>query len=169
SLSRLTSAKNPESGTITYTYPTPTNLCSGDASAVCTKIDARSITTTFAYADPLNRLTGKSYSNGNPSVSFVYDSTTGGNKGKGRRTSMSVGASGNSSTWFYDSRGRVTQLGRTLDTNTKNVGYSYNLDGSIASVVYPSGRTMTYTSSTAGRVLTMKDTANSINYVTQAL
>jgi YD repeat-containing protein len=64
SLSRLLSATNPESGTITYTYDANGN--------VITKADARNITTTMSY-DALNRLLGKTYSDGTPPPTFYYD------------------------------------------------------------------------------------------------
>ena len=60
SLSRLTSASNPESGTTTYTYSIPSAVCAGDPSAVCTRTDARGNTTTYTY-DALNRLLTKNY------------------------------------------------------------------------------------------------------------
>ena len=63
-LSRLHSDTNPESGTTTYTYDNSSN--------VLTKVDARSITTAYTY-DALNRVTGKTYSDGSPSVGYVYD------------------------------------------------------------------------------------------------
>ena len=58
-LGRLTSAQTPEAGTTTYTYPVSGSLCSGNPSAPCTRTDARSVTTTYAY-DAMNRLTTKS-------------------------------------------------------------------------------------------------------------
>ena len=66
-LSRLGSEKNPESGTVSYTYDLNGN--------VQTKTDARGIVTTFHY-DALNRITGKSYSNdpsSTPAVAYSYD------------------------------------------------------------------------------------------------
>src|SRR5712691_6669059 len=68
SLKRLTSATNPESGTVSYTqYDSNGNLLS--------KIDGRGITTTFAY-DALNRVTSKSYNDNpqTPPISYFYDS-----------------------------------------------------------------------------------------------
>src|SRR5262249_49572785 len=55
SRSRLLTAQNPESGTITYSYDLDGN--------VATKTDARGIVTTFSY-DALHRVTGKTYSDG---------------------------------------------------------------------------------------------------------
>ena len=69
-LSRTLSAANPESGTTTYTYPVTGALCAGDPSVVCTRKDARSVTTTYAY-DALNRVTSKSYSDGTPPRIFL--------------------------------------------------------------------------------------------------
>jgi RHS repeat-associated protein len=167
SLSRLTYAKNPESGIITYTYPTPSSLCSGDPSAVCTKTDARSIITTYAYVDPLNRLTGKSYQNANGElpVTYTYDSTAGGNMGKGRRTGMSVGTSGNSASWAFDGRGRVSQVTRTVNGYIKLITYTYNPDSSVKSITYPSNKTVNYTYNPAGRAIQAHDVGLNIDYV----
>ena len=64
SLSRLTSASNPENGTVRYSYDNNSN--------VATKTDARGISVTYGY-DALNRVTGKTYSDGTPTVTFAYD------------------------------------------------------------------------------------------------
>lgn len=55
----------------TYNY----SGCSGDPSNVCSRTEARGITTTYHY-DAMNRLTAKSYSDGTPVANFWYDSTT---------------------------------------------------------------------------------------------
>ena len=71
-------ATNPESGLASYTYPTSSGsgICSGDPSLPCTRTDARSITTTYAY-DALNRTISKSYNDGTtPSATFSYDEAT---------------------------------------------------------------------------------------------
>jgi RHS repeat-associated protein len=79
SLSRLTSASNPESGTVSYTYDANGN--------VITKTDARNITTCFGDwngtscngstgYDALNRNLKKTYSDGvTPAAHFVYDTS----------------------------------------------------------------------------------------------
>ncbi len=171
SLSRLTQASNPESGTISYGYDNNGN--------VQTKTDARN-TTTYAY-DTLNRLTGKSYSDGlTAAVKFGYDGVAlagctpgppslADNNPIGNRTAM-CDASGATS-WSHDALGRVATESRTIHgaTNlTKSITYGYNLDGSLASLTYPSGRIVTYTSSAAGRTLSAAESAASITYATGA-
>lgn len=79
SLSRLVCASNPESsqnacpasatgtlpsGTVQYTYDNDGN--------VHTKTDARGTTITYSY-EPLNRVTGKTYTDGTMSAAFGYD------------------------------------------------------------------------------------------------
>jgi YD repeat-containing protein len=63
----------PEGGTTSYYYTTSGGaLCANNQKLVCQRTDARGITTTYTY-DALDRLTGKSYSNGDPSVTYYYD------------------------------------------------------------------------------------------------
>ena len=159
SLKRLTSSTNPETGTtpVTYTYDADSN--------VITKKDARTFTITYGY-DVLNRMTGKTYSNGDPAVSYSYDQT--GCLGlsacynTGRRTAMTD--AGGSETWAYDQMGRELAEQRITNSITKNTGYTYNLDGSLATLVYPSGRTITYTTDSTQRPSEAQDVANGINY-----
>ena len=177
SLSRLTQATNPESGAINYTYDANSN--------VLTKTDARGITINYspsnAAIDPLNRVRGKTYSNGDPEVTYAYD----GNAPVGctppalsdpypigRRTSM-CDAAGNEA-WSHDKMGRVAADLRTTNGVTKTTTYAtpsvpYNFDGSVAQLTYPSGRTITYTPNSAAQSVSAIDTANSVNYATMAL
>ena len=171
SLSRLTSATNPESGTITYTYdsntscPTPNSF----ATLLVSKTDARGVRTCFQY-EPLNRMSQKNYSTSDTAVNYFYDQTSYNGltiaNGVGRRTGMSDAAGAEA--WNYDSMGRPLRDRRTTNSVTLNTDYTYNLDGSMATEVYPSGRTVTFTTGTAGRPTDAKDTANSINYATAA-
>ena len=159
SLKRLTSSTNPETGTtpVTYTYDADSN--------VITKKDARTFIITYGY-DILNRITGKTYSNGDPAVSYSYDQT--GCLGLsacyniGRRTAMTD--AGGSETWAYDQMGRELAEQRITNSITKNTGYTYNLDGSLATLIYPSGRTITYTTDSTERPSEAQDVANGINY-----
>lgn len=70
SLSHLTSATNPESGTITYAYDADGMDITKTAPAASQSTG--SVTTTMTY-DSLHRLTGKSYSDTTPKAFYVYD------------------------------------------------------------------------------------------------
>lgn len=111
-LGRLTSAATPESGPVTYSYLNSAGQpCSGDPSAVCYTVDARGVTTTSTYSDPLSRLTQVDYNPGasgvpaTPSVSYVYGTSAAANN-NGRLLTMTDGLG--SETYGYDALGRVT-------------------------------------------------------------
>ena len=168
SLKHLTTSSNPESGSICYGAVVGL-LCKFngyDADGnVVTKTDARNISITYSF-DVLNRLIGKTYSNGDPSVSYTYDQTQSGYYNVGRRTSMAD--AGGSETLNYDQMGRELTEQRVTNSVTKNTVYTYNLDGSLATLTYPSGRVITYTYNAAAQPISAEDTANSINYATNA-
>lgn len=140
SLSRLASAANPESGTISYTYDNGGNLL--------TKTDARSIVSTYVY-DALNRPTSRSYSDSTPTVTYSYDSTSITN-GIGRlsSTSSSVSSYGYSG---YDALGRATGGSQTTSSHSYSVGYTYDKVGHVLTETYPSGNKVTNTYDSAGR------------------
>ena len=188
SLSRLTSASNPETGTIGYGY----NL----DSVLTSKTDNRGITITYT-PDSLHRLANKTASDSSlgmataatcigltctsckpPSIcapppppihfipagiSYTYDTyTAGSNNGIGRRTGM-TDASGSTS-WTYDSMGRVLTENQNINGLSKTTSDTYNLDGSVATTTYPSGAVLSVTPGGAGRPLAETDTTNGINY-----
>jgi RHS repeat-associated protein len=167
SLSRLTSAANPESGTTTYTYDADGN--------VATKTDARSITEGYVY-DALNRLLEK-YATGMPSIYYVYDQTS----ADGISLTYTIGrrtweGTNDGTSWLtqavfsYDKMGRpiayIQCIGSSICETTNS--YTYNYDGSYATITYPTGRTITYTPNVAEQIVSAVDSANSINYVTSA-
>jgi RHS repeat-associated protein len=170
-LSRNTQEILPESGTTNYYYTQSngTSLCSGDSNLVCRKSDARSITTTYAY-DGLNRLTGKSYSDSTQAVSFSYDQTSYNGltitNGKGRRTGISNGS--DQTAWSYDAAGHVLKETRTIAGITKSTSYTYTLAGSVATITYPSGSTITYSYDNVGHQTSAVDSGHNINYATSA-
>jgi RHS repeat-associated protein len=171
SLSRLTSALNPESGTISYTYDVNGNLATRIAPKAG-QTGSMQTTTSYSY-DVLNRLSSKSYSNPfNTTVRFGYDGIAlTGCSGPapptinsstnlvGRRTAM---CSGNSaSSWSYDPVGRHLIEKRTNKGSSSaisTVGYSYDKDGSLSALTYPSGDVVTYTVGGAGRPTQAADT-----------
>jgi len=127
SLSRLTSATNPESGTISYVYDNNGNLTS--------KVDARSITTSYTY-DVLNRVTDRDYSDSTPDVDYFYG-TTAPKVGKLTKVASSVSTTEYTS---FDILGRVTGHKQTTDGVDYTTGYTYKLSGSLDEQTYPSGR-----------------------------
>ncbi|MEK6280648.1 MAG: RHS repeat-associated core domain-containing protein [Acidobacteriota bacterium] len=149
SLKRLTSATNPESGTISYTYDSNSNLA--------TKTDALGRVSTYTY-DALNRNTSIVYTNdpsGTLPVTRVYDLAS---NGKGRLyQSQTTGTNGSLTTIdSYDALGRpVTQRQQFYISGALSQSYttqrSYNRAGAVVSQTYPSGRTVSYVYDTAGR------------------
>jgi RHS repeat-associated protein len=169
-LSRLTQGTTPEGATTYYYYTTSAgSLCANNQQLVCRKTDARGITTTYTY-DAMDRLTGKTYSNGDASVTYYYDQTSYNGltiaNGKGQRTGMSDGSG--QTAWSYDKMGRIVAEERTISSVTKTISYGYNLDGSRASITYPSGRVVSYTYGNDARPVSAVDSANSINYAKSA-
>jgi YD repeat-containing protein len=171
SLSRLLTANNPESGTISYVYDANGNLLQ-KVSPAPNQAGSATHTVSFCY-DALNRVTGKAWSwqncqngqlpQGTAVVSYTYDQGT---NAVGHLSSLADQAG--SASYSYDVLGRVSSESRTVAGVTKSMSYTYNLDGSVATATYPSGATITYTPDAAGRALSAIDTTNSINYVTGA-
>jgi len=164
SLSHLLTANNPESGVITYMYD--------DDGNVVAKTDARGITINYSPSDSpidaLRRITKKTYSTGDPAVTYNFDQGT---NGIGHLSSMTDGAG--SMSYTYDLIGHIVSEQRAIkispsSTITKNLAYTYNLNGSVATLTYPSHAVITYTPNAAGLMISAVDTTNSINYATAA-
>jgi RHS repeat-associated protein len=151
SLKRLTSAANPESGTVSYSYDSNGNLIS--------KTDARSITATYAY-DAINRAESRGYSDGTPTVTYNYDSAT---NGKGRLASVNSSVSSINYT-AYDALGKVTSSNQVTDSQTYSMSYAYNLSGSPSSITYPSGRVILNEYDEAGRLAGVRDQSSGVYY-----
>ena len=137
SLSRLTSANNPESGHTGYTYD--------NDGAVISRVDNAGQTTQYTV-DALHRVTKKHYLNtyyGDADILYCYDNvqtscgTASVSNGIGRRTGM-ADASGKTG-WSYDVMGRVLQEAKTISGVSKSLSYSYNVDGSLSMLTLPSG------------------------------
>ncbi len=171
SLSRLLTANNPESGTISYAYDNDGELLQKTSPAP-NQIGTLTQTVSYCY-DELHRVTGRGYGAqscplSSPVVSYTYDS---GANAKGHLTSMTDQAG--TANYSYDILGRLTTETRSLTGAngtpvSKTVSYDYNLDGSLKTLHYPSGAVVTYTPDSAGRMLSAIDSGNSINYVTGA-
>lgn len=159
SLKRLTSANNPESGTVAYAYDANSN--------VVTKTDAVGRIQTYAY-DSLNRVLSETPTPSDfSSKRYVYDSAA----CLGVPRCADIGQlvatydfQGDENI-TYDPLDRQVSIVRNTLGITKTATYAYNYDHSVASILYPSGRTVTYTTDTAGRPSDAQDVANSIAYI----
>jgi len=159
SLSRLTSATNPESGTILYGYDGNGNVTS--------RKDARGITTTYSY-DPLNRLTRKLYSDGTtPLVTFEYDKT----QTNGPVSSYPIGrlveasSAGIATTWIsYDQMGRAAEEWQctplNCSTGSNALPYTYDLMGNMTSYGNGEGVTLTQTFDGAAHATALTSSLN---------
>src|ERR1044071_1385886 len=172
SLSRLLTATNPESGTITYTYDADGELLQKTSPAPNPNPQQPTQTVSYCY-DELHRLPGKGYGAQNcppaaPVVSYAYDS---GVNAKGHLTSLTDQAG--TASYTYDILGRLATETRSLigannASISKSLSYEYNLDGSLYKLHYPSGAVVTYTPDSAGRTVSAVDSGSGINYVTGA-
>jgi RHS repeat-associated protein len=144
SLKRLTSATNPESGTISYQYDSNGNLSQ--------KTDARGVVSTYSY-DALNRNTTVNYSDGTPAIIRYYDGAT---NGKGRLWLMYQGVS-HTAIDSYDALGRPTSQRQHFYTNGAwsaafQTSASYDEAGHVQRLTYPSNHFVDYKFDSAGRL-----------------
>jgi YD repeat-containing protein len=158
SVKRLTSATNPETGTVTYTYDADGNML--------TKTDARSIVNTYTY-DALNRLLERTNSSNDSShIILGYDNTECfvipkcANIGHLTSTQSKI----DFENFSYDVLDNQESVVRTILGVRKNTVYAYNLDHSLASLTYPSGRTINYTVDSAGRPSFAQDASTNVIY-----
>jgi RHS repeat-associated protein len=154
SLSRLTSAQLPESGTTTYNYDADGNVTS--------KVDSSGNTTSMTY-DALNRIASKSYTGiVTPDVTYCYDgnpqrncSGLGAPSGAGLIGHLTLVYSSASSTAYnlYDTRGNVLESTQTTGGHAyPPFYYEYNLGDALTQMTFPSGRTVTWGRDVANRI-----------------
>lgn len=172
SLSRVTSAQNPESGTQLYYYDNNGN--------VEVRVDNRGVYTHSEY-DELNRVTRR-WHNGSLSSSthlspalpagvgvtfeakYTYDQ---GSNSKGRLSTARTGsishgswAHRTSNEYDYDNLGRVSLFKQWIGKEDAyfDVGYDYYVSGVVKKITYPSGKTVTYTYDDSGRQIKLEGT-----------
>ncbi|HVP45172.1 MAG TPA: RHS repeat-associated core domain-containing protein [Bryobacteraceae bacterium] len=169
SLKRLSSATNPESGLVSYTYDANGN--------VKTKTDARGVVATFSY-DNLNRVYLKSYTipggaaDPTDNVTYCYDgqvADTADGACKSPASAIAYGwnrltelrtATSTTTYTSYDALGRVTGSTQTTGGPPYPFSYLYNLAGGLTGVQYPSARNVSYTYTGAGRIDAVWKAAN---------
>jgi YD repeat-containing protein len=145
-LNNLNRQVSPDTGTTTNTYDAAGNLL--------TQTDAKGQVTSYAY-DALNRVTNITYQGG-ATHSYQYDQ---GVNGLGRLTQVTEP---NSTTQYaYDQKGRLISETRIINAVSYATSYSYDTAGRLTGMTYPSGRQVTYTLDSLGRIQqinTIKDT-----------
>jgi len=139
-LDNLIQETSPDAGNSTFSYDAAGNLKTRSWA------NGRGVAFTL---DALNRVTLEDYGAG-VQVGHAWDS---GANAIGRRSS-STDASG-SNTWAYDLWGRVVQTRRTTGARNLVTVYGYDTSGRMASMTYPSGRSIGYSYDSAGRVSAM--------------
>ncbi|WP_292995781.1 RHS repeat-associated core domain-containing protein, partial [Novosphingobium sp. UBA6272] len=135
---------SPDRGQIRYWYD--------EAGRTVQTIDARGVTTAFAY-DAADRLlsevsTGPGLAS--QTLSYSWDSTAGGNRGIGRLTGVSDPSGAEA--LVYDAQGRVVQRSKTIGPRAYSFSYAYNANGQVTAITYPSGHIVKYVRAADGRV-----------------
>src|SRR6202789_2540623 len=142
---------SPDTGTTVFWFDAAGNLTK--------QVDARSIETDCSY-DNASRIATKTFPAASAeNVAYSYDSTSGGNKGVGRLTSL-TDQSG-SSAFVYDALGHVSTDTRVIGSNSYTTAYTYDTSGDILTETYPSGRIVTYTRDALGRIYNITTKQNS--------
>ena len=170
SLKRLTSATNPESGTISYQYDANGNLL--------VKTDARTASAHFSY-DALNRVVRRWYNGSSlltatthnspalPSgvaatdeANYFYDSqslpagapTYSRGSAAGRLVATTYGSGSSTGDYFgFDEMGRVKVKIQQIGSINYKIERNYNPAGGVKDQTYPSLRTVSYNYDAAGR------------------
>jgi RHS repeat-associated protein len=140
-LGDLITQTSPDTGTTTFNYDSAGNLLS--------RTDANGQVTTYSY-DALNRLTQQLHADGSITT-YDYDTAV---NGLGRLT-VSSSPSGTTS-YSYDSHGRVATRVESIANNSQitllTTGYSYNANGQLQTMTYPSGKALGYQYDSKGQL-----------------
>lgn len=140
-LGTLTTVASPDNGTASYTYDEARNPIS--------RTDGNGGAIQYGY-DALNRLTSLQPVNfPSQSIALYYDEP-GATNGIGRITRV-VDASGNIS-YNYTPRGRIASETHTVGGNSYTVRYNYDSADQLIGMTYPSGRIVTYSRDSVGRI-----------------
>jgi RHS repeat-associated protein len=147
----VTAETSPDRGSLSYAVDKAGN--------VTQRTDARSVVTNFTY-DAINRLSTVAYpSDSSLNATLTYDSSSGcGTPYIGHLCSITDAAG--TTAYQYDVLGRVTQAKDTRSSLNFTTSYSYDLAGNITGLTLPSGRTVTYTRDSNGRVSGVSATVN---------
>ncbi len=117
-----------------------------EAGILIARTDAGGVRTEYAY-DAAGRLLHVAHPDASDDLRFTYDE---GDHGKGRLTSLTDAAG--RTDYGYDAFGRVVVETRTMEGVAYTTRYSYDDNGDLRSMDYPSGLEVTYERDPDGRV-----------------
>ncbi|MFH2049758.1 MAG: RHS repeat-associated core domain-containing protein [bacterium] len=140
-LGRLTKEIDSLGNETNYTYDTIGNLTS--------RTDANGVTVQYSY-DTLDRLILIDYPT-DADISYTYDEST---NGFGRLTGITDETG--TTAYSYDPVGNLIQEDKVIDGITYSTVYQYDSAYNLVSTIYPSGRAVSYTRDTAGRVISVE-------------
>jgi len=132
-LGRKINMTDPDMGYWVYTYDANGNLG--------TQTDAKGQTISFGY-DAVNRITTKTYSTGDPTVTYSYDNPQVAN-GKGKLYSV---VSSRAATTYdsYDAMGRALSTTRTIISDqARTTAFTFDLSGKPLTTTYPDNYVVT--------------------------
>jgi RHS repeat-associated protein len=126
---KVSQVVSPDTRTATYQYDPAGNMTG--------KTDANGVTINYTY-DALNRLTKIDFPT-DTDITYTYDTCV---NGKGWLCSM-TDASGTTS-YEYTPKGQVKKETKVIDTHTYVTQYTYDQNGNMKTMTYPSGKVITY-------------------------
>ncbi len=142
---------SPDTGTTTYQYDPAGNMIS--------KTDAKGVTINYVY-DALNRLTTIDFLS-DTDIVYAYDNCP---NGKGRLCSM-TDASG-TTTYEYTPKGQMRKETKTIDSIQYVTQYTYDQNGNLKTMTYPSGRVITYNYTNNRAASVLNNAANLASNIT---
>lgn len=149
-LGNLTSQTSPDTGTTIFTYDSAGNRTGST--------DARGVVITYEY-DALNRLTNIIYPAApSENVTYLHDSTTNGNYGIGRLTSIITSTT--RLDFEYNHAGLITKKYAQAANTFVSTHYRYDAAGNLTGITYPSGREVNYQLDALARISTITTKLN---------
>ncbi len=149
----LISQTSPDTGTTTYQYDPAGNRTRA--------VDSRGVVTEYRY-DAVNRLIEVIHpASPEEDITYSYDSTSGGNYGVGRLTSIQSDT--HNIEYRYNHLGLITQKQTTQDNSITTIQYQYDAAGQLTGMTYPSGRLVRYQRDTQGRIQAIYTRADALS------
>jgi RHS repeat-associated protein len=136
----LLSLIDPDRGTVRYEYDL--------ARRVTARTDGRGVRADLGY-DVLGRPIRIGYMGSPDSVRLEYDGSSPGSFGVGTMTKASYAAG--ETNYMYDRLGKMIGTTQTVHGQLYQIDYTYDLDGNIAEITYPSRTRVAYSRDAVGR------------------